>query len=215
MDPQSAIDLAREALWTTVIVASPVLVAALIVGLVIGLFQAMTQIQEQSVVFVPKIIVMLLVLSISLPWLISRMVQYTSDADRRHSRDGFSRSMNDENWLVLFALVFARVAGLTMTAPIYGTNDVPLQVRVLLAAALALLIAPMQWHGARSLWRPGPFLTMLGVEAAIGACLGLGVLVLIHGMTLAGELVAQASGLGHRRGVRSDDRGERLRCSRG
>jgi flagellar biosynthesis protein FliQ len=78
MDPQSAIDLGREALWTTMIVASPVLVAGLIVGLVIGLFQAMTQIQEQSVVFVPKIIVMILVLSISLPWLISRMVQYTS-----------------------------------------------------------------------------------------------------------------------------------------
>jgi len=78
MDPQTAIDLSREALWTTLIVASPVLVAALVVGLVIGLFQAMTQIQEQSLVFVPKIIVMLLVLSISLPWLISRMVQYTS-----------------------------------------------------------------------------------------------------------------------------------------
>jgi flagellar biosynthetic protein FliQ len=78
MDAQSAIDLGREALWTTMIVASPVLVAALIVGLVIGLIQAMTQIQEQSLVFVPKIVIMLLVLSISLPWLISRMVQYTS-----------------------------------------------------------------------------------------------------------------------------------------
>jgi flagellar biosynthesis protein FliQ len=78
MDPQSAISLGREALWTTMIVASPVLIAGLVIGLVVGLFQAMTQIQEQSVVFVPKIIVMLLVLSISLPWLISRMVQYTS-----------------------------------------------------------------------------------------------------------------------------------------
>jgi flagellar biosynthesis protein FliQ len=78
MDPQSVIDLGREALWTTLVIASPVLVAALVVGLVIGLLQAMTQIQEQSVAFVPKIIVMLLVLSVSLPWLISRMVQYTS-----------------------------------------------------------------------------------------------------------------------------------------
>jgi flagellar biosynthesis protein FliQ len=78
MDAQAAVDLSREALWTTLIVASPVLIAALVVGLVIGLFQAMTQIQEQSLVFVPKIIIMLLVLSISLPWLISRMVQYTS-----------------------------------------------------------------------------------------------------------------------------------------
>jgi flagellar biosynthesis protein FliQ len=78
MDPQSAIDLGREALWTMLIVASPVLIAALVVGLVIGLLQAMTQVQEQSLAFVPKIIVMLLVLSISLPWLITRMVQYTS-----------------------------------------------------------------------------------------------------------------------------------------
>ena len=102
-----------------------------------------------------------------------------------------------ENWLILFALVFARVAGLTMTAPIYGTNDVPLQVRVLLAAGLALLIAPLQWHGVAVPF--GGFahlLAMLGAEAAIGACLGLGVVVLIHSMTLAGEMIAQASGLG-------------------
>jgi flagellar biosynthesis protein FliQ len=78
MDVQSAIDLGRQALWTTLVIASPVLIAALVIGLVIGLIQAMTQIQEQSVVFVPKIVVMLLVLSVSLPWLISRMVQYTS-----------------------------------------------------------------------------------------------------------------------------------------
>jgi flagellar biosynthesis protein FliQ len=79
MDAQSAIDLCREALWTTLIVASPVLVAALVVGLVIGLLQSLTQIQEQSVAFVPKLVVMLLVLSVSLPWLISRMVHYTTD----------------------------------------------------------------------------------------------------------------------------------------
>jgi flagellar biosynthesis protein FliQ len=79
MDAQSAIDLGREALWTALIIGSPVLVAGLIVGLVIGLFQALTQIQEQSVVFVPKIVVMLLVLSVTLPWLITRMVQYTAD----------------------------------------------------------------------------------------------------------------------------------------
>ena len=79
MDPQEAIDLGREALWTMLLIGSPVLVAGLIVGLVISLFQAMTQIQEQTVVFVPKIIVMLLVLSISLPWLIAQMLQYTTD----------------------------------------------------------------------------------------------------------------------------------------
>ena len=61
------------------LIGSPVLLAGMIVGLVISLFQTLTQIQEQSVVFVPKMIVMLLVLSVMLPWLISRMLQYTTD----------------------------------------------------------------------------------------------------------------------------------------
>lgn len=79
MDAQSAIDLGRQALWTALVIGSPVLVAGMIVGLVIGLLQALTQIQEQSVAFVPKIIVMLVVLSVALPWLISQMVQYTTE----------------------------------------------------------------------------------------------------------------------------------------
>jgi flagellar biosynthesis protein FliQ len=79
MDSQTVVDLGREALWTMLILGSPVLIAGLIVGLTIGLFQAMTQIQEQSVVFVPKIVVMLLVLSATLPWLIARTVQYTTE----------------------------------------------------------------------------------------------------------------------------------------
>jgi flagellar biosynthesis protein FliR len=70
-------------------------------------------------------------------------------------------------------------------------------VRVLLAVALALLIAPIELRGAAvPVGSMVHLLAMLGVEAAIGACLGLGVLVLIHSMTLAGEMIAQASGLG-------------------
>jgi flagellar biosynthesis protein FliQ len=79
MDPQNAIDLGREALWTMLLIGSPVLAAGMIVGLVIGLLQALTQIQEQTVAFVPKIVVMLLVLSVTLPWLIAQMLQYTSN----------------------------------------------------------------------------------------------------------------------------------------
>jgi flagellar biosynthesis protein FliQ len=79
MDPQQAIDLGREALWTMLLIGSPVLVAGMIVGLAVGLFQALTQIQEQTVAFVPKLIAMLLVLSALLPWLIAQMLQYTTD----------------------------------------------------------------------------------------------------------------------------------------
>lgn len=98
--------------------------------------------------------------------------------------------------LILFTLVLARVAGLTLTAPIYGTSETPLRVRVLLAAALALLVMPSQWNATVA--TPGgsvQYLVLLASEALIGACLGLGVLILIHGMTLAGEIVGQSCGL--------------------
>ena len=79
MSPEDAIDLAREAIMLMLLVSAPVLLAGLAVGLLIGLFQALTQIQEQTVSFVPKIVAMVLVLSLSLPWLINQMVQYSHD----------------------------------------------------------------------------------------------------------------------------------------
>ena len=79
MTPQQAIELGREALLTTLMVGAPVLLAGLIVGLVIGLFQALTQIQEQTIAFVPKIVAMLVALSLALPWLVTMMLQYAHD----------------------------------------------------------------------------------------------------------------------------------------
>ena len=79
MDAQDAIDLGREAIWIALMIGSPVLLAGIIVGLLIGLFQALTQIQEQTLAFVPKIVAMVLALSIALPWLITRMLQYSTD----------------------------------------------------------------------------------------------------------------------------------------
>jgi flagellar biosynthesis protein FliQ len=79
MDAQQAIDLGREAVWTALLLGAPVLLAGMIVGLVIGLLQAVTQIQEQTVAFVPKIVAMILALSVALPWLITMMVQYSTE----------------------------------------------------------------------------------------------------------------------------------------
>jgi flagellar biosynthetic protein FliQ len=79
MDPQVAIDIGREAILNMLLIGAPVLVAGLLVGLVIGLLQALTQIQEQTVAFVPKLLAMVLILSLTLPWLIARMVQYSHE----------------------------------------------------------------------------------------------------------------------------------------
>jgi len=79
MDPQSAIDLVREAVVMMLVISAPVIVAGMAVGLVVGLLQAATQIQEQTLSFVPKAIAMLAVLSITMPWLLTRMIEYFRD----------------------------------------------------------------------------------------------------------------------------------------
>jgi flagellar biosynthetic protein FliQ len=79
MNPQDAIDLGREAVNIALVIGAPVLVTGMIVGLVVGLLQAVTQIQEQTVSFLPKLVAMVLVLSLTLPWLIQQMVQYSHD----------------------------------------------------------------------------------------------------------------------------------------
>lgn len=79
MDPQAAVDLARQAIMTTLVICAPVLVVGLVVGLLIGLLQAATQVQEQTLSFVPKLIAMLVVTSIGMPWLVTRLMTYFHD----------------------------------------------------------------------------------------------------------------------------------------
>jgi flagellar biosynthetic protein FliQ len=79
MEVQDAIDLGREAIWTALLIGSPVLLSGMLIGLLVGLLQALTQIQEQTIAFVPKIVGMVMVLSFALPWLITRMMEYSSD----------------------------------------------------------------------------------------------------------------------------------------
>jgi flagellar biosynthetic protein FliQ len=79
MDPQQAIDLTRQAIMESLVIVAPVLVCGLLLALVLGLLQALTQIQEQSITFVPKLVAMILVLGWTLPWVISRLVQYSHD----------------------------------------------------------------------------------------------------------------------------------------
>jgi flagellar biosynthesis protein FliQ len=71
-----ATELVRAALLEALVLALPILGAGLLIGLVISLFQAVTQIQEQTLVFVPKILVMVVVALVLLGWLTMRMVEF-------------------------------------------------------------------------------------------------------------------------------------------
>jgi flagellar biosynthetic protein FliQ len=79
MTPQDAIDLARQAMWVSLLLGAPALLGGMLIGLIIGLLQALTQIQEQTVAFVPKIVAMVLIISLTLPWLLTQILQYSSE----------------------------------------------------------------------------------------------------------------------------------------
>ena len=71
------LDVGREALWLCVLLASPMLGTALIIGLFIGVIQAATQIQEMTLSFIPKLISLVAVLLLIGPWMLRTLVSFT------------------------------------------------------------------------------------------------------------------------------------------
>ena len=69
MNGAEVLDVARDAIWTIVLVSSPLMLVGLVVGVVISLFQALTQIQEMTLVFVPKILAIFVTLLLTLPFM--------------------------------------------------------------------------------------------------------------------------------------------------
>jgi flagellar biosynthetic protein FliQ len=77
MDQAAVSSIMHDAVMTLITVAAPMLIVALVIGVVISIFQATTQINEQTLIFVPKIIGMLLVLVILGNWMLTKMSDYT------------------------------------------------------------------------------------------------------------------------------------------
>ncbi|OIQ74786.1 flagellar biosynthetic protein FliQ [mine drainage metagenome] len=76
MTAETVLTLAQQALQMTVLLSAPMLAAALFTGLLVSLFQAATQINEMTLSFIPKLLVMVLVLLIAGPWMLSMMTDY-------------------------------------------------------------------------------------------------------------------------------------------
>jgi len=79
MDPGAAVYIVSQALKLVVILAAPPLAAGLVIGLIISTFQAVTQIQEMTLSFVPKILAVFVVLIIFFPWMVKLMTSFTTD----------------------------------------------------------------------------------------------------------------------------------------
>ncbi len=76
MTPEVVMDIGRQAIEMTLLLSAPLLLAALVIGLIISVFQAATQINEQTLSFIPKLVGMLLVVLLAGPWMLQLMVDY-------------------------------------------------------------------------------------------------------------------------------------------
>lgn len=79
LDIDIATELIRRSLILVLLLSAPVLVCGLVVGIVISLLQAVTQIQEQSLAFIPKILVMFIVAAVTLPWVGGHMLEFARE----------------------------------------------------------------------------------------------------------------------------------------
>lgn len=78
MSPDAVIDIGRTALTTVLLLAAPMLLVGMVVGLIISIFQAATQINEQTMTFVPKIVAVMLTLLFFGPWLLHTVIDFTT-----------------------------------------------------------------------------------------------------------------------------------------
>ncbi len=77
MTPEMVTTIGQQALWVTMLIAAPLLLSALAVGLLIGMFQAATQINEMTLSFIPKLLILVASLVVAGPWMLSVIVNYT------------------------------------------------------------------------------------------------------------------------------------------
>jgi flagellar biosynthesis protein FliQ len=79
MTPENVMDMAHRMLLVTAMIAAPLLSIALIAGLVIGMFQAATQINESTLSFIPKLLLLVLTLFVAGPWILRVLADFTRD----------------------------------------------------------------------------------------------------------------------------------------
>lgn len=88
MQPSDALDLAQAAIWVVIVACGPVVLATMVVGIAIALLQALTQVQEVTLTFVPKIIVVLLMLSLTATFIGAQITTFSDEVFLMIERTG-------------------------------------------------------------------------------------------------------------------------------
>lgn len=77
MTPETVLDIGRDALWVITLLSAPLLLSALVVGLLVGMIQAATQIQEMTLTFIPKLIVLAIALMVAGSWMLGLITDFS------------------------------------------------------------------------------------------------------------------------------------------
>ncbi len=77
MTPETVTSIGEQALWVTMLISAPLLLSALAIGLLVGMFQAATQINEMTMSFIPKLLVLVIALRIAGPWMLTIITNFT------------------------------------------------------------------------------------------------------------------------------------------
>jgi hypothetical protein len=163
----------------------------------VSVFQAMTQINEITLTFIPKIAASVLALLVFGPWMLTRLVNYTTllfQSLPATCGDGRRVTLPDP---LPFVLVVARLSGLVIASPIFGHGLVPARVRAGLVGVLALALAPVV--PAPHLDPATPAWTLAGLvalEGVIGVCLGFVAQLIFAGVQLGGQVAGIQVGFG-------------------
>ncbi len=100
------------------------------------------------------------------------------------------------NQFLTFVLVLTRLSGLMLTLPVFGSHSVPMRIRAMLTLGMAFLITPMYW--GQPLAHPGNLINLvviMGREIILGLALGLAISIMLAGLQLTGQIIAQMSGM--------------------
>ena len=200
MGPETVLDIGRQALWLAVLLAGPMLGAALAVGLFIGVIQAATQIQEMTLSFIPKLLALVVVLFMVGPWMLRIIVTFS----QRLFMDspGWGGEVMPLSFatilasMTLFAAPFLRLSAMMAVAPVFSAAGFNVRTRALFAVLIAALVAPSLPSPPVDSLLSGAGVLMGIREIGVGLVLGFIVQMAFGAAVFAGQAISMTMGLG-------------------
>ena len=200
MESGAFIDAAQHALWAVALGSAPLLVPTLIIGVLLGMVQAATSINEATLTFVPKLIVFGVCLCLFRRSDHDRARRPYPRYVRAHSGPCAvtgSSSAGIETQLLVWFVAIVRPGTALMAAPLLGSTAVPLQVRIILSLAVGVPAAASTQIAipAEGMVSLAGFFLVLG-EVLLGLAFGLALQIAVAAALIAGEVISNTMGLG-------------------